>query len=77
MQTGLENMRDKIMQDTEHWKQIAWVEDFVGDGESIWYCEHQDLTCYMDYTKDMDGELYLEKITFLDGKQFVEEKEEK
>ena len=72
MQTGLENMRDKIMQDTTHWKQIDMIENEYGDCTTIFYCEHQDLSCYMRFEKDMDQEYYLTKIEFYDGRRWLE-----
>lgn len=73
METGLEKMRTKIMEDSTYWRQITWQEDADGDGRSIWYCECQDLTCFMEYVKDMDQEFYLNSIIFYNGKEFVEE----
>lgn len=70
MQTGLEKIRNKIMEDTTCWRQIDCIYEDYGDCKTIWYCDHQDLTCYMYYEKDMDGELYLTKIEFYNEKQF-------
>lgn len=75
METGLEKMRNKIMEDCIHWKHINWVEDFSGDGNAIYYNPTIDVTCYMLFEKDMDQEYYLTKIEFYDGKQYVEEVE--
>ena len=69
METGLEKMRDKIMQDTIHWKQTDIVYNEYGDCKVIYYCEHQDLTCYMYFEKDMDQELYITKIEFINGQE--------
>lgn len=70
MQTGLENMRNKILQNTINWKQINILYDEFGGCKVIYYCKHQDLTCYMYFEKDMDQELYITKMEFYDGEEW-------
>ena len=70
METGLEKMRNRIMEDTIHWTQIDYKYEDCGDGVSIWYNKSIDVTCYMYYEQDMDQELYLVKIEFVDGEDW-------
>ena len=65
MQTGLEKMRDKIMESNK-WEHLHSVDQEFGDVIDIWYNDNIFVKCYMYYEKDMDQELYLTKMTFID-----------
>ena len=55
MQTGLEKMRDKIM-NSDKWKHLHSVEQEFGDSVDIWLNETIFVKCYMYYEQDMDKE---------------------
>ena len=65
METGLEKMRNKIME-SDKWKHLHSVEQDNGDSIDIWLNETIFVKCYMYYEKDMDQEYYLVKMTFID-----------
>ena len=65
METGLEKMRTKIME-SDKWEHLHSVEQDNGDSIDIWLNETIFVKCYMYYEKDMDQELYLTKMTFID-----------
>lgn len=65
MQTGLEKMRDKIM-NSDKWKHLHSVEQEFGDSVDIWLNETIFVKCYMYYEQDMDKEYYLTKMVFID-----------
>lgn len=65
METGLEKMRNKIME-SDKWKHLHSVDQEFGDVIDIWLNEEVFAKCYMYYEKDMDQELYLTKMTFMD-----------
>ena len=65
METGLEKMRNKIME-SDKWKHLHSVEQEFGDVIDIWLNETVFAKCYMYYEKGMDQELYLTKMTFMD-----------
>lgn len=65
METGLEKMRTKIME-SDKWEHLHSVEQGFGDVIDIWLNEEVFAKCYMYYERDMDQELYLTKMTFID-----------